>query len=342
MAEGAWPTICSALALHAAGELTDCDLVGVYILSLHAAARKGAWCSGRLRPPVLGEAGPSVEVDKVPGLLELLGGAKYMEKKQVPAEATTVASIFNNMALSSLKGNKNGSTINLCMVQWSLGRRPFRLMKTVPSPLTVLKQQAAGERVVTIFATKVELSQLQSSPLVYMDGAPNHTRDALEFTCHDLLHMENFCVPHFYKEQVGFFRAISLLGSRAGTGGGGPKDFFINVCGLDVLLWQQLEYVISDMNCVVPHLLLYMLAKIVAACRRRDGNKERGGQEEGDGGAEAEERTKRVWNLLLDNLGMHSDDSHEARSAAEGLLLDGALKPKDAEALRDWFRALAV
>ena len=374
MAERAWPVIEAALKMHSlhsqpgaqvqAQALSDCDLAGVYILSLHSALRKGAWCTGRLPSKVVDTPGPSVLLSSVDGLVELLGGPAYLDKKllghhqhqssssgkniSAPTEATaklTVAGLFNELGLSSLKGNKGGATVNTSMVQWSLGNRPFRLMTTVPSPMSVLRQQARGQRVVTVFATKEELSCLQSGPLVYMDGAPNHTRDALEFTVHDLQHMENFWGDaSTRREQQGFFACMLRID---------PRDFFLNTCQLDEKFWQQLEYVLSDMNCCVPHLLQYTLAKLVAALER-----EAGGTGGNVGGEVVSARATNLWAALLDRMGMvcsgggGGGGGGEARRAADKLLLvalkmgpeqprGGALSPQEADELREWFEAQA-
>lgn len=47
-----------------------------------------------------------------------------------------------------------------------------------------------------------------------------------------------------------------------------PKRFFCHHLGYDDQLWRELEYVISDMNTYVPHLLQYTLAKMLTATIR--------------------------------------------------------------------------
>ena len=48
---------------------------------------------------------------------------------------------------------------------------------------------------------------------------------------------------------------------------GKPKAFFSQM-GYDLMLWYELEYCISDMNCYLPHFLHYMLAKLLFATER--------------------------------------------------------------------------
>jgi hypothetical protein len=61
---------------------------------------------------------------------------------------------------------------------------------------------------------------------------------------------------------------------------------------------DQLDYVFSDMNCYVPHLLKYVAAKTLSAASR------------------AEISAKEVWYRLIDQFGMDA----EARSKTEMVL----------------------
>lgn len=54
----------------------------------------------------------------------------------------------------------------------------------------------------TLFRTLEELSALHSARLVYMTGAAEHRKDALEFLLHDMKHMEHFVDPITHREQV--------------------------------------------------------------------------------------------------------------------------------------------
>jgi len=343
MAVKAWPVIEVAAGL----QLAPYDLVGVYILAL-AAARGRSWSSGRLKARVAAEVGLSVAIANVPGLLDLLGGAAYLSKKLCRAprvvESLTVIDVFNELGLSNLKNNDGG--FNVCMVQWSLGRRPCRLMSSIPTSVSVLRQQALGERVVSIFLTFEELSQLQSSPLMYMKGFPVHSRDALDFTLHDLLHMENFANELSHVEQRGFFTCMLRL-CDAHDVEAGPREFFIDTCGLDELLWSQLEYAISDMNCFVPHLLEYVLAKITAAVSRQAIESSADGTDQ-----QKQKRVQEIWGLLLDRIGMQQGLA--CRQAAEKMLVtalkqgpevDARVAPRlsvdERECLRSWFQAQA-
>jgi hypothetical protein len=246
----------------------------------------------------------------------------------------TVQDIFNELQLTGVKHNKNGCCVNTTMVQWGLGNRPFVVMSVVPSPMEVLRQQAFGTRVVTVFLTEAELQVAHSSQLMYMHGAPTHSRDAFEFTLHDLKHMEHFCDEDSHLEQRGFFTCMLRLGN------GNPREFFCTSWGLDGLFWNHLEYVISDMNCFVPHLMQYTLAKIVEAV-----NREQQGKAENTREHSKLERMHQIWCSMLDGMGITTVDV-AARQAADALFqvimhknIDKPhLTREEAEILRCWFR----
>ena len=269
-ADAVLPIIEAVHALWARGEASAADLTGAYILAACAWRRPRAWLTGRRKDgPIIAknaeELPPLLELNLVPVLLEAMGGEDFLLKRLGPGKLT-VFRIFNEGTLGALKKN-TGDYINLCMSMWCAGKRPCVLLFRVPSPMEVLRQQAAGERVVTLFLTRDELSRRHSSQLVYMEGGQSHSKDPLEFTLHDLKHMEHFVNPETHLEQVGFFKA--MLGLGAPGGGAGPRAFFRSACQLDEKLWHELEYVISDMNTCISHLMSYMLAKLLFAAERK-------------------------------------------------------------------------
>jgi hypothetical protein len=340
MAAKAFPVIQAAADLYKARELADHDFVGIYILALAASRKVSSWCTGRLKPwpeRLSLELGSSIALDRVTGLIELLGGIDFILKKLGNRHRNgviTVQDIFNELQLASIKHNKHGCSVNMSMVQWSLGNRPFVVMPIIPSPMQVLQQQADGVRVVTVFLTQTELAVVHTSQLLYMQGSPSHSRDAFEFTLHDLQHMEHFCDKESHFEQRGFFLCMLRVGN------GSPRDFFCTSCGLDSLFWHQLEYVLSDMNCFAPHLMQYTLAKIVEAVNRED----QGRTEKMDPLAKIE-RMRRIWSSMLNAMGMTAQ-AGDARRAADALFDVMVQKQSDrqnlsrieADSMRYWFQ----
>eukprot|EP00602_Paraphysomonas_sp_CaronLab_P005947 CAMPEP_0185035098 /NCGR_PEP_ID=MMETSP1103-20130426/25846_1 /TAXON_ID=36769 /ORGANISM="Paraphysomonas bandaiensis, Strain Caron Lab Isolate" /LENGTH=296 /DNA_ID=CAMNT_0027572023 /DNA_START=308 /DNA_END=1198 /DNA_ORIENTATION=+ len=139
---------------------------------------------------------------------------------------------------------------------------PVILMTEIPTPMEVLRMQADGNRVVTMFTSVEQLSTCHVAKLQYMAGDQLHSRDPFEFLVHDIKHMYHFKDQATYDEQVGFFRAILSINA------GKPKRFFCGLFPTDEMLWYELEYLISDMNCYLPHLMKYLLAKLLSAAER--------------------------------------------------------------------------
>ena len=173
-------------------------------------------------------------------------------------EDLTIGLVMNNARLCSIQQNKK-NCVNIGLIEWALGNRPFDVLFTIPEPIEVLQMQAHGRRVISILITEEELRTVHSSRLLYMESEPYHHRDANEFLCHDLRHMEHFAGDSlFYEEQVGLFHALYYGVVPAG---GALRDFFDFYSCDDAVLWHQLEYAISDMNSVCRHVLQYMKAK---------------------------------------------------------------------------------
>ena len=331
--------------------LSNHDVVAAFILAALALRTKSKWSVGPRKTPrcsnttgtTTGHTSTTLLKD-IPHLLDVL---KITPTSNVLKWCNTTAptelslrSIFLHIRLRGLKPSTNAA-----MVGWCDGQRPLVLLHHIPSPNEVLKQQAHGNRVCTLFLQPEQLSSLHVSPLAYMDGNHNHARDALDFLVHDLSHIELFCESTTYLEQIGFFNCIHSLDP---THMGKPYRFFKTFANMKVL-WPQFQYVFSDMNCHSTHLLAYLKAKWLmhdeqrmlllgkrttaesatevateetAEVKDTEGPREKMGFREG-------------WPLMMATMGM------------EGIALEGAnllcggtkMTMLHGEAIRDFFRA---
>lgn len=96
----------------------------------------------------------------------------------------------------------------------------------------------------------------------------------------------------------------------------------------DEHLWDQLEYVISDMNTFVAHMLAYTIAKCVLSCRRRCGE------------SEAIEWVRRAMSeLFLERFRMPQEEYEIAMSFVN---VDNQARPTvpQVERLRKWFGSI--
>ena len=254
------------------GELSEADFGGLYILSYISKRRPKKWSAGLLQEPILNTFFyQSKKLSEIPFILDLLD-EKYL-RKLFPLQFNdlTVITIFSSIKFTGIKKNTD-NFINQSIVYWSIKRRPFILLTYIPTPLQVLRMQANGERVATIFLSADQLSTYHTAQLSYMEGHQNHSKDSFEFFIHDLKHMEHFLDPNTYLEQVGFFISFLQLDSKS------PKKKLKNIVTnhtnemifsfsnslsissqeinqiIDPIitndfkqLWNELEYLISDM-----------------------------------------------------------------------------------------------
>lgn len=210
-------------------------------MSFMAIKRRKRWAAGMFTESIASEPLSSVPMHKFPGLLEILD-PQYIQKKtgRMYDPNMSIISMFNCLQFVGIKNNSS-DFVNRNMVMWCLGQRPFVLLTHIPTPMEVLRMQAAGKRVVTMFLTKQELMSYHIAKLQYMSGQQQCRKDALDFLVHDLKHMDHFTNTAIMSEQVGFFRALLKLGK------GHPKRFFRSLFPSDEVLWYELEYLISDM-----------------------------------------------------------------------------------------------
>lgn len=323
------PIVVHCLDLYKNYLLSPSDFVGIFILSYLGLRRPKGWSNGRLKAPISSsfcsnDDITSISISKIPGLLEILDRAYVMKRmagktnvqKGLSIECDmSVLSVFDTLQLMGIKKNAD-NYVNRCIVNWAYGLRPCHLMFRIPNPMEVLTQQSSGTRVVTMFTSLHSLGKEHIAKLYYMEGMPNHSKDALEFLLHDLKHMENFIDIATYKEQVGFFRCMLKLSDvkvealpsiatitsispieieshvlpETAKNDRSPQPFFVDICGYDKHLWRELEYVISDMNCYSTHMMQYMLAKMLIATERL---------QDGDPGSVRVELEQR-WRWLLE------------------------------------------
>ena len=132
------------------------------------------------------------------GLLDILDRAYLLRRLRSCSCGITISSeddlrtvpvavIFNQFQLVGIKHNEN-NFVNNSIIQWSLKKLPFVLMMDyIPTPVEVLRMQAEGKRVLTVFTSQANLSKEHVGRLHYMSGAKIHARNALEFCIHDMV-----------------------------------------------------------------------------------------------------------------------------------------------------------
>ncbi len=265
--------------------LSDAELAAAFILAALALRRAPkSWAVGPLPSPLVADQPPNkpegapTSLGDVAGLVDVLLGPVRSPAKllrwcsssssssssnpsaaALPASPSSVSAIPLRTVFARLRLAGQKTHVNRAVCGWLDGLRPLVLLHRIPSPTDVLEMQSRGQRVCTLFLGEDDLAGAHVSPLAYMEGDHAHARDALDFLTHDLSHIELFCDPTTFAEQVGFFAGMRGLDP---TGQGRPYRFFRRYCPNNMqALWPQLQYCFSDMNCWSTHLLAYLKAK---------------------------------------------------------------------------------
>ena len=346
----------------AEGLMSPWDAVGAFIIAYSAQRRPREWIASAsadnsTNNESSSSSSSSRKVSSIPGLLNHID-ANYLKRRlqkaiDAPAEYITIMQIFRCVRFTAAKSDAMRS-----IYHWSLGQRPYILLHRIPPPMEVLAMQARGERVITMLVSLKQLQEKHVSLFYYMssDGdTKEHERDAFEFLLHDTEHMCNFCNEVSYYEQVGFFLQLSQI-----YGNGDIRSFFVHRCGYDRLFLKEMEYVISDMNCTLPHMLYYLMAKMSLASHRKftstaiaakhankiDDDSKNGGDNTGsknNTGSDSdasESDFEANWTLLMQALGVGEDPcvSAVALQLVGVGKCRGKLTMEEGEVIRDFFK----
>jgi len=139
--------------------------------------------------------------------------------------------LFSNFHLKGIP-----ESVNRVMIEWYKGNWKLKLIHFIPSSQSLLKLQAQNRRYLTLI----------NDPDKCLDLILGK-RDTLSFAIHDLMHADQFFNnPHSKIGQLGFYKFIENIYEN------------INLINLQVKNEQfknEFDYVVSDMNAYVIHLL---------------------------------------------------------------------------------------
>lgn len=136
------------------------------------------------------------------------------------------------------------------LLGWLRDGWPLRLLTRIPNPREVLRQQARGQRVVTL----IDLPRAIRPVLTKADG--------FEFLVHDLEHAWKFCHdPYQHHLQRRFFGCLEQA----------LDSGLFDSCLADPVFAERFDYLISDMNTHPVHGLVYCRAVLIESLLRREG-----------------------------------------------------------------------
>ncbi len=134
--------------------------------------------------------------------------------------------------------NLKGVPKSVCraMENWYSNKWDIVLAFDIPSSKNLLKLQAQNKRVLTLIVDKLRVT-------THILGK----RDPLSFAIHDLMHADQFFNnPISQKGQLGFYKLILQFYSN---------DHLLNLLSNNPSFKREFEYVVSDMNAYIIHLL---------------------------------------------------------------------------------------
>jgi hypothetical protein len=124
--------------------------------------------------------------------------------------------------------------VNRALVCWAEGLSQLEILDHVPDPLSVLRRQSRGQRIVTCIFESEKLTKFVED-----------SRDPLGFVLHDLIHADHFFrFSDWYEGQKEFYKKTLERLERG--------EFSEKL--LDEKNARRFEYVISDMNSHPAHL----------------------------------------------------------------------------------------
>ncbi len=220
------------------GKLTDQDFTTLYLLFFIKIKYQKNYLQA-FKPIQSNTHLPSI-LDLAEGLIEF---DEYEKKKLDKVSGLLLFTHFH------LKGVPQ--SVARAMEHWYLNEWNIVLSFKIPSSKTLLKEQAQNKRILTLIVDQEKMTTLILGK-----------RDPLSFAIHDLMHADQFFNnPISLKGQLGFYQYIAehfehpLLKNLVKTS---PK------------FKEEFEYVVSDMNAYIIHLL----KSFVSCFNRIDAEKE--------------------------------------------------------------------
>lgn len=158
------------------------------------------------------------------------------EFKLTPWEISKLKDVTTYSLFSAFNLKGIPLAINRSMLNWSTGKWDIVLLDYIPSSLRLLKLQVQNKRCVTVITKAEEISKLVLE-----------ARDPLSFVLHDLDHADHFFNHEsILKGQLGFYKRSCDI----------YEDELLQIAlNENADFSKEFNYVVSDMNAYVIHLL---------------------------------------------------------------------------------------
>ena len=153
-------------------------------------------------------------------------------------KGVTSYSLFTHFNLKAIP-----ESINRTMIHWMLGKWSIEMLEHIPNSRELLKLQVKNTRCITVITN-----------LKKIDSLVLNSRDPLSFLLHDLMHADQFFNQTIsQKGQLGFYKLIDSIYDQ-------PE--LLLLLKKNEEFKKEFEYVASDMNAYVIHLLKCLKSSI--------------------------------------------------------------------------------
>lgn len=176
---------------------------------------------------------------------ELVKNSASFQRSPLYKAEFSLSPTIEFLRLYNWKGQSD--RIRRSLFHWHQGHYPLVLWERIPTPLELLRLQAQGKRVITVFKKASEWQQI------------HHGKSAWEFTVHDLIHADHFFQdPDRRAGQIAFYQFVLEQWEH------GMIHSLRQHCP------EQFDYLISDMNSHPQH--LYQTLKALCLVARKKEN----------------------------------------------------------------------
>lgn len=200
----------------------------------------------------------------------------------------TFFDLVNNFNLHSIP-----KTARIALVKWYCNQYKLELIFHVADVDEMVDYQSCGKRCISLITQN-------------LDKLVEDSRDPLSFLLHDLVHsFKMFDNKELLKGQVGFSILMKKVLSYYRL-----KDLF----GNDTLYYDDLNYIMSDMNSHTKHLMFSFKSCLINAFKRRYGIKEDEHLKD-----EALNEFNQIYEELIELFGMNEEEKKSARDVLNGI-----------------------
>lgn len=215
--------------------IKETDLASLYLFKLSHFHHDPIWWGGTQSD----QKQIDQKKNQVISLSLLSAREKHLFPYLIPKSLSPQTSLFT--LLNEIKVKKVPIKAQLALRDWYLYPERLQLFFRIPSPYEILVLQSQGRRCLTIFPKEEDLKRTFE-----------HNRNSWDFFLHDLEHADRFfSQDRIYHPQIGLCRCLLLSYEKL----------------LQLIPHQdyqkRLDYLISDMNTHVVHMLKYLKATVL-------------------------------------------------------------------------------